>query len=112
MEPTIDEQSLEAELVSLFENNPEGKTLFYRISKKWHGFLYSLHKEDRELLLKMIIDLCRYNEGICDIINFHDFQSPIDYLFFLFAMILQQKRIDRLNTGKKKNVTLLDFICK
>ena len=37
MEPTIDEQSLEAELAS-YENKPEGKILFYRYSKKWHGF--------------------------------------------------------------------------
>ncbi len=55
MEPTIDEQSLEAEL-DIFENKPEGKILFYRVSKKWHGFLSALYKEDREPLLKMILE--------------------------------------------------------
>src|SRR3954454_7780933 len=43
----IDEESLEDELISLLETKSEGKTLFHRFSKKWHGFLYALHKEDR-----------------------------------------------------------------
>ena len=40
-------------------------------------------------------------------------QSIIDRLFFLLAMILQQKRVDRLNiesTKKKKDITLLKFM--
>jgi len=49
------ENSLKKELASLINDKPDGKILFYRISKKWHGFIYSLHKEDRELLLKMIL---------------------------------------------------------
>ncbi|MGN6622805.1 MAG: hypothetical protein ACTHKK_01515 [Candidatus Nitrosocosmicus sp.] len=43
-------------------------------------------------------------------LNVQDSQSKIDYFLFLLAMIKQQKRIDRLNKGKKKDVTLLDFI--
>ena len=42
-----DERTLEYELTSLLENKPEGKILFYRFSKKWHGFVHSNHKEDR-----------------------------------------------------------------
>src|SRR5438309_7955374 len=34
----IDERTLEYELTSLIETKPEGKILFYRFSKKWHGF--------------------------------------------------------------------------
>jgi hypothetical protein len=41
----IDEVSLEAELKSSLDRKPEGKILFYRFSKKWYGFIYSLHKE-------------------------------------------------------------------
>ena len=75
-------------------------------------FLYSLHKEDRLILLKMILDICCYNECAINAINVQDSQSNIDHLFFLLAMILQQKRINGLNAGcskKKKEVTLLDF---
>ena len=113
IDPTIDEQSLEAELVSLFAYKPTGKILFYRYNKKWYGLIYSLHKGDRLILLKMILDICSYNEQASKIINIHDSQSSIDFLFFLLAMILQQKRIDRLNVGdtkKNRDVTLLDFM--
>ncbi len=96
-EDKVNEDSLKKEIISLINNKPEGKILFYRISKKWHGFLYALHKEDRELLLKMILEICSHDECICDIINTQDFQSPIDYLFFLFAIIQQQKLINKLN---------------
>ena len=81
------EDSLKKEIISLINNKPEGKILFFRISKKWHGFLYSLHKEDGELLLKMILEICSHDECVCDIINTCDSQSPIDYYFFLFAII-------------------------
>jgi hypothetical protein len=57
-ESIFDEQYLEAELVSLLDTKSEGKILFYRFSKKWHGFIYSLHKEDREILLKTILEIC------------------------------------------------------
>ena len=42
----IDEDSLKNELMSLLETKPEGTILFYRFSKKWYGFVYSLHKEE------------------------------------------------------------------
>ena len=93
----VNGNSLKEELTSLIDNKSEGKILFYRISKKWHGFLYSLHKEDRELLLKMILEICRYDEYVSNIINIQDSQSIIDYLFFLFAILQQQKLINKLN---------------
>ena len=108
----LDESNLKEELISLLENKPEGKILFYRFSKKWHGFFAFLHKEDRLLLLKMILEICSYNECTSNIINIQDSQSPIDYFFFLLSMIIQQKRINRLNIDKKKDVTLLDFMYK
>src|SRR4051794_34140113 len=58
---SIDESTLKEKMKSLLENKSEGRILFYRFSKKWHGFLYSLHK-DRLILLKMILDICCYNE--------------------------------------------------
>jgi hypothetical protein len=114
---TVNEDYLKKELISLINYKPEGKILFYRFSKKWHGFLYSLHKEDRESLLKMILEISRYDERVCNKINIHDSQSPFDYLFLLFAIIQQQKLINKLNktpedaeitaTTKK---TLMDFM--
>jgi hypothetical protein len=41
----INEDCLEAELSSILDSKPEDKILFYRFSKKWQGFIYSLHKE-------------------------------------------------------------------
>jgi hypothetical protein len=109
----IDENYLKEELISLFESKLEGKILFYRFSKKWQGFIYSLHKDDRLILLKMVLEVCSYDERAINIINIEDSQAPIDFLFFLLSVILQQKRIERLNTSdKKKNVTLLDFLYK
>ena len=111
----IDEDSLKGELVLLLETKPEGKILFYRYSKKWHGFIYALHKEDRLILLKMVLEICSYNEHINNVINIRDSQSNIDFLFFLLTIILQQKRINMLNADenkKTKDATLLDFMCK
>ena len=93
----IDEESLHEELDLLLEDKHESKILFYRFSKKWYGFIYALHKEDRLILLKMVLEVCSYDECAINIINTQDFQSPIDFLFFLLAIILQQKRIYRLN---------------
>jgi hypothetical protein len=110
----IDESTLEYGLTSLLETKPEGKVLFYRYSKKWHGFISALHKEDRLILLKMILEVCDYNEYTSNIINIKDSQSNIDFLFLLLAMIIQQNRINILNVDgiKKKGVTLLDFMQK
>jgi hypothetical protein len=106
-------RALKEELTSLLENKPEGKILFYRFSKKWQGFIYALHKEDRLILLKMVLEICSYDERAINIINIQDSQSSIDFLFFLLTRILQQKRIDRLDEDKKKkDITLLDFIYK
>ena len=108
----IDKEYLDADLVSLLEGTPhEGKKLFYRFIKKWPDFLESLDKEDRLILLKMILEICYYNECAINAINLQDSQSNIDHLFFLLAMMLQQKRIDKLNTAdKKRDLTFLDFV--
>ena len=73
----------------------------------WFDILSSQRKG--LILLKMMLDICSYNEEVSKVIGTQDFQSPIDYLFFLLALLQQQKRINRLNIEKKKQVTLLDF---
>jgi len=46
----------------------------------------------------MVLEVYSYDECAINIINIQDSQAPIDYFFFLFGMLLQQKRINRLNT--------------
>jgi hypothetical protein len=97
-------KSLKEELVLLLNSKPEDKSLFYRSSKKWHGFIFSPHKEVRLILLKMILELCDYNECVINVINNQDSQPNIDCMFFLSAITLQQKRLDELNTSDKKRM--------
>ncbi len=103
----------EKELLLLFEK-PQGEILFDRTCKKWHGLIDSLHKEDREMLLKMILDICNSNEDTNKIIYIQDPKSYIDYFFLLSSILHQQKLINKLN-GNSLNkcsidMTLLDFI--
>ena len=112
----VNEDSLKEEIELLTENNPEGKKLFDRTCKKWHGLIYSLHNDDRELLLKMIMEICgSHKECSSKIINIEDSKSCIDYLFFLLAMIQQQHKIKDIllnykDVNNEKKITLLDFI--
>lgn len=113
----IDENSIKGkELTLLTENKPQGKILFDRTCKKWHGLIDSLHKRDRQLLLKMIIEICNYNDDYNKIINTQDSKSFITYFFFLVGTIQQQKLINKLNgnSGNKNamDITLLDFMIK
>ncbi len=80
----IDEEHLKDELKSLFETKSEGKVLFYKNSKKWHGFIIALHKKNRIILLKMVLEVCNYEECTINIINIQDSQSNIDFLFFCY----------------------------
>jgi hypothetical protein len=43
------------------ENEPQGKILFDRAYKKWQGLTGALHNEDREPLLKMLLETCNHN---------------------------------------------------
>ncbi len=48
----------------LGENNPQGKILSYRTCKKWQGLVEFLHKEGHQILLKIILETCNYNEYV------------------------------------------------
>jgi hypothetical protein len=109
----------ELKLTLLNDNKPHGKRLFDRTCEKWQGLLDSLHKEDRETLLKMILEACcSYDEPCNQMIHEKDSESCITYLFFMSLIIQQQKMINRI--GKDENAdselksirgtTLLDFM--
>ena len=93
----IDDDYLDANLISLLDGTAEGKKLFYKFCKKWREFLDSLGKKDRTILLKMILDVSIYNEDISSMINIENSKSYNDLMFFLLTMILFQKKIDELN---------------
>jgi hypothetical protein len=110
----IDDFTITQELTLLTENNPTGKILFDRTCKKWHGLIDSLHKDDRELLLKMIFEIYNYDENYNKMINIQDSKLFIDYFFFFASIIQQQKLINKLNgNSRNKNAsdgTLLYFM--
>jgi hypothetical protein len=54
------------------------------------GFLNYLHKDDRLILMKMILDICSYNENVSNVINAQDSQLPIDYFFFPYTLLLAE----------------------
>ena len=103
----ISDEALEPEIKSVLNGTPEGKKLFYGFCKKWHSFLDSFDKEDRLIMLKMILEVSSYNEDVSNIINMENSESYSDLMFFFLLMMIQQKRIDRSNSSdKKKDVTL------
>jgi hypothetical protein len=98
-EDKVNEDVITNEIKLLTEDKPYGKTLFERTCKKWQGLIDALHRKDRHLLLKMILETCSYDEYSNMIINSEDSKSPIDYFFLLTAIIQQQKLINKI----KKN---------
>jgi hypothetical protein len=110
----VNDEVITNETKSLTENKPHGKVLFDRTCKKWQGLIYALHEEDHRLLLKIILETCNYNENCNMVINEGDSKYPIDYLFFLTAIIQPQKLIHKIskNHGIERpvNKTLVDFM--
>ncbi len=110
----VNENEITTEIKLLAENKPHGKILFDRACKKWYGLIDALHMEDRQLLLKMILEICNYNECCNTIINSEDSESYITYFFFLTAIIQQQKLIKKISKNYgiegSMNKTLIDFM--
>jgi hypothetical protein len=92
----INEVVIKNETKLLTGNKPHGKILLDRTCKRWHGLIDSLHAEDRRLLLKMILETCNHNECCNMVTNSWDSDQPIDYLFFLKAIMQQQKLNDKM----------------
>ena len=113
-EDKVNEDVITKEIKLLTENKPHGKILFDRTCKKWKGFIDALHMEDRHLLLKMILEICNYNEYCNMVVNSGDSESCITYFFFFAAIMQLQKRIIKINENldikNKTNMSLLDFL--
>ncbi|MBA3978197.1 MAG: hypothetical protein H0X50_08420 [Nitrosopumilus sp.] len=115
---TADEINLKLKLLA--DNKPYCRNLLFdRICEKWKGLVYSLHKEDREMLLKMMLETCfSYGESRSQIMNDKDSEFCITFLFYVSLLIQQQKLINKIckggNMGNEmelgKDMTLLDFM--
>ncbi len=111
----------ELPLQLLIDNKPNGKILFDKTCEKWQGLMDSFHKEDKKILLKMILEICIYSESCSKIINYSDSEHCITCMFFISLLIRQQKLISNMGkngnnaqSGTKpcKGITLLDFMTR
>lgn len=109
------EDSIKRKVVTLEREKPWTKMLFDKTCGRWHGLLYSLHKNDSETLLRMCFDCFNsLNEGVAKTVMDKDSESSL-YLHFIFCLVLQnQKLINRIVISTEKNIkpgyNLLDFI--
>jgi hypothetical protein len=84
----VTEESIKQKLVVLGREKPLAKALFDKTCERWRGLLYALHKDDREQLLRMLIDCCydSLDDGTAKMLI--DKDSSISVLF-LFCLVLQ-----------------------
>jgi hypothetical protein len=112
-EDNVTEESIEQKLVLLEREKPLAKILFDNTGEKWRGLLYALHKDDRERLLKMLVDCC-YGWDVGAAKTLIDSESSISVLYLFCLVLLNQKLINRIKSSTEKNVKtdsdLLDFM--
>jgi hypothetical protein len=112
-EDNVTEESIEQKLVLLEREKPLAKILFDNTGEKWRGLLYALHKDDRERLLKMLVDCCYGLDG-GEAKTLIDSESSISVLYLFCLVLLNQKLINRIKSSTEKNVKtdidLLDFM--
>jgi hypothetical protein len=90
--------------------------LFDNTGEKWRGLLYALHKDDRERLLKMLVDCCSdsLDDGAAK--KLIDSESSISILFFICLFLHNQELIERIKNSVKnrenlkKSNTLFDYV--
>ncbi|MDN5845254.1 MAG: hypothetical protein L0H53_03160 [Candidatus Nitrosocosmicus sp.] len=113
-EDNVTEDSIKEELIGLERHKPLAKTLFDKTCERWRGLLYSLHKDDREQLLKMLVDCCNSLEGgEAKMIIDKDSESSIS-VFFFFCLVLWNQKLrngikDFTEKNAKTDLKLTDF---
>jgi hypothetical protein len=114
-ENKLSEDSIERKIAELEREKPLAKMLFDKTCERWNGLLYSVHRDDREHLLRMLTDCCHsLDEGVAKMLIDKVSENSISVLF-LFSLVLQnQKLINRIKESSDKkikdDVNLLDFI--
>jgi hypothetical protein len=113
-ESRLNEDSILKKVSELEKEKPITKALFDKTCERWRGLLYSLHKDDREHLLRMLVDCCSsLDDGAAKILNERVLENTV-FVLFLFCLVLQnQKLINKFKNSKKNvktEVSLLEFI--
>src|SRR6185436_925470 len=57
-ESHLGEDLILKKVAELEREKPLAKMLFDKTCERWRGLIYALHKDDRELLLRMIVNCC------------------------------------------------------
>lgn len=114
-ESKLSEDSIMQKVVTLERQQPISKMLFDKTCERWSGLSYSLHKDDRESLLRMFFECCNglSKRGARTVMDTDSKGSTS--LLFLFCLVLQnQKLMSRIVKSTEKNVkpgdNLLDLI--
>ncbi len=112
-ESNLSEDSILKKVAAMEREKPLAKVLFDKTCGRWHGLLYSLHKDDRELLLMMLVECCNsLDERAAK--RLIDSESSISVLFFFIVVLQNQKLLERIenSVGKKKIFNIDDTILK
>jgi len=114
-EVNVTGEAIKQNLIRLEREKPLAKALFDKTCERWRGLLYALHKEDREQLLKMLVDCCNSLDDEAAKMLFDKVSESTISVLFLFCLVLQnQKLINEIKRSSEKNVktdvNLLDFI--
>jgi hypothetical protein len=117
-ESNLSEHSIMKKVATMEREKPLAKAMFDKTCERWRGLLYALHKDDREHLLKMLVDCCydSLDNGVAKALVDKVSESSISVLFLFFLVLQNQKLLERIenSVGKKKifNIddTMLNFI--
>ena len=115
-ESKLNEDLILKRVPGLEKEKPQTKIFFDKTCERWRGLLYALHKDDGEILLRMIVDCCcdGLDDGTAKVVNDRVLENTIS-VFFLFCLVLQnQKLIERIKRSSEKDakteVNLLHFM--
>jgi len=83
-EDNVTEESINQILANMEREKPLVKTLFDKTSERWLGLINSVHKDNREQLLRMLVDCCvSLDDGAAKTIIDEDSSISVLFLFFL-----------------------------
>ena len=109
-ESTLSEDLILKKVAVLEIEKPQAKTLFDKACERWGGLLYALHKDDREQLLRMLVDCCHdsLDDGAAKMLIDKVSESNISILFFFYLVLQNQKLIARIKNSVKDKENIKD----
>ena len=86
-EVNVTEDSINQKLDVLDREKPLTKTLIDNTCERWCGLLYALHKDDREQLLRMLVDCCHdsLDDGAANMLKNWDLILVVTIVFVLMV---------------------------